>query len=44
VQAFLEVASVGLIIPHDSPEAGSHLAVEARPLAASGYSDTEVSL
>jgi hypothetical protein len=44
VQAFLEVASVGLIIPHDSPEAGSHLAVEARPLAASGYSDTDVSL
>ena len=36
VQAFLEVASAGLIIPHDSPDAGSHLAVEARPLADAG--------
>ncbi len=43
VQAFVEVAHGGLISPHDSPDAGSHLPVQARPLAAGGGSDAEVS-
>ena len=36
VKAFLEVAHAGLIVPHDSPDAGSHPALDARPLTASG--------
>ena len=43
VQAFLEVARAGLIVPHDSPDAAS-LVADARPLAARARRDTEVPL